>query len=540
MKPVRRSLVLYFVVFVLTFAAMWVFWFAGKETPIKEPTLYDDTLNQDSSLAIDELGPENYAVNVPEIEQQEVIVAVEAETVDYSKPVHLEDVIPNYRGIGYLTGLPADTQNALVIPISVPATQHYDLTICMAADQQVENILSINGQRLHHFRLDGTRKFMRVTFYGIFLEEGKSTVALETLDGGLSIDYLELVNHTTIYTDTFQIADTLVNPNASEEASALYQILCNQWGKQMLTGQYVSSPENRELKLIQDITGQLPAIRFSELGQGNDLAQIEAATDWHLYMNGIVGLMWQWNAPGTDSVYAEDVDFDLAAALDSVDVTALAQMPLADAKSAVADGTLPEGALALLQDIDAVSESLIKLRNMKIPLLWRPLHEASGGWYWWGASGAYAYQQLWALLYHRMTDYHNLNHLIWIWNGQSIAYLVSDDTYDIASVDIYLNSDIEFGSRYEQFLALANMTGRKKLLALSECSSPPNLEMLALDDAVWSFYGLWYGEYIMDSDGKFTNSYYSSSDLYNLYNSDRSMSLKDFLVYQQNTLENPE
>ena len=139
-----------------------------------------------------------------------------------------------------------------------------------------------------------------------------------------------------------------------------------------------------------------------------------------------------------------------------------------------------------------------------------------------------------------MTDYHNLNHLIWIWNGQSIAYLVSDDTYDIASVDIYLNSDIEFGSRYEQFLALANMTGRKKLLALSECSSPPNLEMLALDDAVWSFYGLWYGEYIMDSDGKFTNSYYSSSDLYNLYNSDRSMSLKDFLAYQQNTLENSE
>ena len=301
----------------------------------------------------------------------------------------------------------------------------------------------------------------------------------------------------------------------------------------MLTGQYVADANNRELQLIYAQTGQLPAIRFSELGTDRDSAQVQAAADWAAGMHGIVGLMWQWGAPDSGSVYAAESQFDLQGALDRVDISALASMSYDDAASAVSAGQLPRNVLPLLREIDRTAKSLRVLADMDVPVLWRPLHEAGGGWYWWGAFGEETYQKLWKLLFQRLTSYHEINNLIWIWNGQSTAYLVPANTYDIAAVDVYLPADHLYGSRYEQYLSLARITGGSKLLALSECSALPDLKMLLVDQSIWSFFGLWYGEYIMNPDGSFSDRYYSSNDLFNLYNSEFALSLNDFLsVYQ--------
>ena len=37
--------------------------------------------------------------------------------------------------------------------------------------------------------------------------------------------------------------------------------------------------------------------------------------------------------------------------------------------------------LKLLSDMDTIAEELAKLAEAKVPVLWRPLHEAWGGWY---------------------------------------------------------------------------------------------------------------------------------------------------------------
>jgi mannan endo-1,4-beta-mannosidase len=269
------------------------------------------------------------------------------------------------------------------------------------------------------------------------------------------------------------------------------------------------------------------------LGMGNDRTAVDSAIDWNVYMHGIVGLMWQWNAPGTDSVYAEDSDFNLDRAFRHKDVRKLAALSAEDAATAAEKGTIAPEMLMLLTDIDAMADILRPLQNMDIPVLWRPLHEAGGGWYWWGADGFMAYQKLWELLYYRMTEYHHLDNLIWLWNGQSAAYLVPENTYDIATVDIYLQPQMQYGSRYEQFLSLKKITGGRKLLALSECSALPDLEMMQLDHSVWSFFGLWYGEYLMNPDGTFRDVYYSSNDLYNLYNSEQALTLNDFRALYQ-------
>lgn len=101
---------------------------------------------------------------------------------------------------------------------------------------------------------------------------------------------------------------------------------------------------------------------------------------------------------------------------------------------------ITEDCEALIRDIDKAAKALKKLQSQNVPVLWRPLQEASNGWYWWGSAGSDAYQWLWNLLYTRLTEYHKLHNLIWIWNGQSESYTVPETQYDIASADIYLDA----------------------------------------------------------------------------------------------------
>ena len=100
-------------------------------------------------------------------------------------------------------------------------------------------------------------------------------------------------------------------------------------------------------------------------------------------------------------------------------------------------GTIPMEAWYLIRDIDAISEQLKILQDNNVTVLWRPLHEASGGWFWWGCRGKDAYQWLWNLMYERQTHYHKLNNLIWVWNGQDPDWYVGDDRCDIIGEDVY-------------------------------------------------------------------------------------------------------
>lgn len=479
-------------------------------------------------LAVDELEPDRYAVNVPSIDNAKIASSREAEMALHDGIYPIDNSREGYRGSGYVSLTDPDTESAVCVSMNVPSAQHYDITICMAADRTVTNALRINDNLLTEFTLEGNPHFVRVTFYGIFLEEGSADITIDTIDGGIDLDYFEMTSESTVLDVEFSIADAPCDPDATVEARELYTFLTEHWNEQIITGQYASDGSNRELALIYEMTGQLPVIRFSALGDADTPDQIEAAMDWHLYTGGVVGLMWHWNAPGSDTVYAEQTDFSLVSALSDTDIDLLAVTPYDEAATWAAKDEITDECLMLLRDIDDMAAQLRKFDHMGIPILWRPLHEAGGGWFWWGADGASAYTQLWKLLYTRFTEYHDLHHLIWIWNGQSDSYLVPSDSYDIASVDIYLHPTMEYGSRYEQFVSLSRITNGQKLLALSECSSLPDIEMLLLDRTIWSFFGLWYGEYIMQSDGSFSDLYYSSSDLYKLYNSDRAMSLNDF------------
>ena len=139
---------------------------------------------------------------------------------------------------------------------------------------------------------------------------------------------------------------------------------------------------------------------------------------------GIVTICWHWFAPtlatGPKSFYTEQTDFSPTAALDP---------------------THPHHAL-LLRDIDAVATQLQRLHCAGVPVLWRPLHEAEGGWFWWGRGGAGPFRQLWRLLHERLTGHHGLRNLVWVFTSEgdgsgSHRWYPGDGVVDVVATDVY-------------------------------------------------------------------------------------------------------
>ena len=119
--------------------------------------------------------------------------------------------------------------------------------------------------------------------------------------------------------------------------------------------------------------------------------------------------MWHWSSPSDDNVYyASETSFDLSKAVTKENI---AQMPIEDIERLQNAGKVSKECVALIKDIDAVSEQLLKLKNLDIPVLWRPLHDASrtSVGFWWGGSGFKNYDWLWKLLYNRQTKYFKLD-----------------------------------------------------------------------------------------------------------------------------------
>lgn len=472
---------------------------------------------------------ETVALQVPEITRQDAKINIEAEDAAIPEQCAVA-VMPRlgYSGTGYLSGLNAENKVKLSLQAEIPATQHYDITFVVGSVAPSTCKILANDEPVYTLQTEPTDNFVRITVQGVFLNSGSCTFSIEPIEGSIDVDCLELTNNESLYEESAVVADAPVDPSASAGAKKLYTYLKDAYGSKIATGQYVSDNTGKEIGEIYSITGEYPMIRFADLGayspNGGDQTKATAIADSLAWAEegGAVGLSWYWNAPtGTPSVYAKDTTFDLAKAVTEEDVASLSLEALQKKQQA---GEISEECCALIQDIDALSADMQPLADADVPVLWRPLMEASGEWYWWGASGADAYRWLWNLMYTRMTSYHNLHNLIWVWNGQSNAFQVDADKYDIAALDLYVEKEEVYGSRYEQYVALRNMVPGK-MLAISECSNIPDITAMFRDNAVWSFFGLWYAPYL----GEYTDN----QALVDFYHSEGTLTRNDYAAALQ-------
>lgn len=287
------------------------------------------------------------------------------------------------------------------------------------------------------------------------------------------------------------VPPTLNDRLATANARRLMHFLTDSYGHTILSGQ--QGPEYAETVLA--ITGREPAVLGLDLidysptrvERGAVSTAAEDAIAWWQERGGIVTLAWHWNAPshlvdqpGQEwfrGFYSSATTFDLAAAM-------------LDPASAEYE--------ELLRDIDAIAVPLRRLADADVPVLFRPLHEASGSWFWWGARGPTPYLALWGLLHDRLTLVHALHNLIWVWNGQSDAWYPGDALVDIVSEDIY-GAERVYSPEDQKFEDATTYASSPKLVALSETGALPDPDALVSASTAWSWFCGWSGpEYIVD------------------------------------------
>lgn len=472
-----------------------------------------------------------YVAKVPEIVNAEASELIEAEDCKLGGSLYTSDVRKGFSGTGYITGFYGGSADFMDITVELSANQHYDITICVAADTEVTNSIKVNDNQLQDFNIKSDGIFTKITFYGIYMNKGENKITVKSGTENFDFDYIEIINNNSIYDTEFELSESASNQSSSSETDILLKFMKESFGKKIITGQYASNNENKELELIHKTTGKYPAIRFSDIGgysNSSDPSQseIDAAIDW-ADKGGIVGFMWYWNSPDSQnsSVYSKDTDFSLKSAVTKQDIS---QKSISEIEDLYDKGVVTLECLEIVKDIDTISKSLEVIAEENIPVLWRPLHEAGGDWFWWGSDGAESYKWLYDLMYERMTEYHKLNNLIWIWNGQSEEYMVDSDRYDIAAIDIYTSPDIKYSSRSEQYLWLKKITESGKLLAISECSSVPSIDDMCRDNSLWSFFGLWFGDYLTDTKGNLSEIYTKKEEFIKMYNAENAITLENY------------
>jgi len=335
--------------------------------------------------------------------------------------------------------------------------------------------------------------------------------------------FLVLVSSISAFAaEQFNLDKNLVNPNANAATKKMFAFMQENFQKKIISGVMTEAVLNgnnavalnnqEDVKFIRDNSGnKTPALVGFDFMHGTGKEYNDANGGWfkqyteatltlakELYQRGgIPAFCWHWRDPlkNTKGFYApgkgsDETTFDLTTSCTNSSCTAW--------------NTSSTAYIKMVEDIDKVAGYLKDLQTAGVPVLWRPVHEASGGWFWWGAKGAAPLKLLYKLIYDRMTNYHNLNNLIWVWTseGADYSWYPGDEYADIIGRDYYYNpqSTVNHASLIGEFNKLKNLFGTRKMIALSENGSVPYPANLIQDGADWSYFMTWYGSFVKQNN----------------------------------------
>ncbi len=95
-----------------------------------------------------------------------------------------------------------------------------------------------------------------------------------------------------------------------------------------------------------------------------------------------------------------------------------------------------------MASLDRVATGLQELQAAGVVVIWRPLHEMNGGWFWWGAQEPADYIAVWRQMFDYFTTTKGLHNLIWSFgpnHGQrpGTSYYPGDAYADLTGLDAY-------------------------------------------------------------------------------------------------------
>lgn len=389
-----------------------------------------------------------------------------------------------YSGTGYVTGFDQNGDR-VTVNITVPDRNFYRIMVrYLGTSGDKYQDISVNSGYASQFHLPASDTFAYADAGSHLLEKGKNTLSVIKNWGWSEIDRIEVypARKIKIEPDTL-LADTA----ASQVARDLFRYLHYQFGKRIISGQTTSN-----FNTIRNLTGQTPLLQAGDLYNYTDgypykwengahtfgkvdNNSVEELIAWYesTGKKGIISLQWHWCSPsggsaGTNTFYTDFTSFDIT--------------------RAVTEGT--EEYDLILKDIDDIAIQLRKFKDAQVPVLWRPLHEAGGGWFWWGAKGPEACIKLYDILFDRLMNFHQMHNLIWVWSTPEKDWYPGNSKVDIIGYDSYPGT-FNYGTQKNWFDILADVTGGKKLIAMTENGPIPDpSECLALD-VPWLYFMSW-------------------------------------------------
>lgn len=457
------------------------------------------------------------------VEEAECHMLVEVEdSAGITTGISLRASKSGYSGSGYVE---ISDNSAFHMTVEIPASQYYKITVRHTAGAHKENPIMFNGLKVMDV-VSENGDWQETVVNGIFLEKGLNEVTLGPGWSWFSLDSILIENGNPISNDIYNgVTETLCNPYANLKTQNIYQYLKAVYGKRTLAGQCTDYGNNTETDALYLGTGKFPAVRtfdfifdsMSFCGGNPQAKDVDLAIEWSKD-GGLVVYDWHWYAPYNEcEFYGENTSFSLTNAVTDAD---LAHLSLEEIKTLYKNGEISVEAYKIVEDIDNISALMQRMEDENVTVMWRPLHEASGGWFWWGEYGEDAYKWLWKLLFERMTDYHELDNLIWVWNGQKESWYPGDEYCDIISMDIY-NTAHDYGASPSTLAQMVEWVDGGKLVTLSECATMPDPDLIVRDNAYWLWFAVWNWDYIVvDGTTQLSGAYTELYMIDKVYNSE--------------------
>ena len=409
------------------------------------------------------------------------------------------------------------------ISITVPADAVYDIVIrSKAIGPYKENDLYADGKKVGTF-VSKSDNFSDYTVCAVTLKKGSHTLTVKESWGWIELDKITVKTGAKISNSTYNVTSSLVNKNSTANTKKLYSFLKDSYGKYVITGQQCDGGINgNEFKAIKNLTGDYPALLGldmmdftpSRTALGTSSSAVDKAIEFHK-KGGIVTFCWHWNAPteylystanSSDGwwggFYTQNSKFDIAKVMNGQDA---------------------KGKKLLDRDIKEIAKQLKRLEKAGVPVIWRPLHEASGGWFWWGAQGPDAYKKLWKYLYKELTNTYGCNNLIWVYNGQSADWYPGDEYVDIVGEDIYPGNHV-YDPQVSRFKQAINYGSKTKITALTENGCIFDIDSAVNINALWCWFMTWGNEFTVNGSN-YSEKYTEKSVIKKMYASKYSLTL---------------
>lgn len=291
-----------------------------------------------------------------------------------------------------------------------------------------------------------------------------------------------------------------VDPDLIPEARAVLTFLESVYGKKTLAGIW----GDKTTEQIKQVSGHYPAIQSFDLTGWNSPTwgptytpvvqeYVQQAKVWWA-KGGIVAMQFHWKNP---------LKPDGTAWLDRPP----GHWPF-DVGKALQTGT--DENKAVLEDLRHHADYLKLLADARVPVLWRPLHEIDGGWFWWtDQKRPENTAALWRLMFDYLVKERKLHNLIWVYSAglhalgetENIAirkrFYPGADYVDIAGIDIYQNDWFKWRQPWEDTYAKAfeimQGVAPGKMLALAECGAIPDPDKMEKDGPKWLYCLPWWG-----------------------------------------------